>query len=109
MIRDIFYFIQGYARYYLVKMFGFGVLRSHIGEQIMMRGMSADRKCVGDGRCKICGCHTPALFYADKECDKPCYPAMKGRKEWKRFKEERGNDEWYIKNFKFIRLKEIYE
>lgn len=108
-LSDCFYFVQGYVRYGLVKVFNLNILRSHISEQIVMRVMSADRKCLGDGRCKICGCHTPALFYADKACDKPCYPRMMGRKEWRRFLDEGMNEDWIIVRGRFKKIKEVYE
>lgn len=47
-----------------------------------------DKVCYDTGCCKICGCSTTKLQFADKACDKPCYPAMKTKKEWKAYKKE---------------------
>ena len=46
-----------------------------------------DQECYNAGECKICGCQTTALQMADKACDKPCYPEMLSRKNWKSLKE----------------------
>lgn len=109
IIRNSFWFFQGYGRYYLVKLFGWDVLRGHIAEQIISRVMSADKKCKGDGKCKICGCHTPMLFYAGKACDKPCYPKMMGRREWERFVNDGGDEDWNYFNGKFYSVNKIIE
>lgn len=108
-ISDIFYFAQGNVRYFLVKCFGESVLRSHIAEQVMMRTANADRECLSSGACKICGCHMPALLYADKSCDKPCYPPMMGKREWFEFKLYGGNDEWILRGLKLRKVDKIYE
>ncbi|MBQ1668376.1 MAG: hypothetical protein II063_10415 [Prevotella sp.] len=108
-ISDVFWFLQGYARYWMVKMFGFGVLREHIGEQIVSRAMSADKRCLVGGECIICGCHTPALFYAGKSCDKPCYPRMMGRKKWEMFKEMEGDEDWHYVKHRFYKVKEVID
>lgn len=108
-LSDIYYFAQGYGRYFLVRLFGWRVLRQHIAEQIVARSMSADRVCARNGRCKICGCHTPALFYADKACDKPCYPKMMGRRKWNLFFFEGGDLDWNFVNGKFYKVKEVYD
>lgn len=108
-ISNIYYFLQGYGRYILVKCFGFSILRCHIVEQIVSRVMSSRGDCVDSGRCILCGCHTPALFYANKACDGECYPKMMGRGEWEEFVKMGGNDDWnYIDN-KFYRVKEVID
>lgn len=108
-MSDVFWFFQGYARYYAVRLFGWRVLRTHIGEQIVARALSADRRCVGEGRCIICGCHTPALFYAGKSCDRPCYPRMMGKRRWEEFKEKCGDREWFYIEGKFKKVKEVID
>lgn len=109
MFRDVFYFLQGYTRYYLVRFFGWGVLRWHIGDQIIARALSADRRCVNGGRCVICGCHTPALFYADKACDRPCYPMMMNERKWKLFVLRGGDADWIFHGGKFHKVKEVID
>jgi hypothetical protein len=43
-----------------------------------------DRECYNSGQCKICGCKTTALQFANKPCDKPCYPKMMSKRAWKK-------------------------
>ena len=107
-VRNWWWFLQGYGRWLLVKAFGYGILREHILEQVIARTRSADIECKRGGRCKICGCHTPMLFYADKACDKPCYPRMMGRREWMRFK-ILDNDEWMYLDGRFYKRKMVIE
>ena len=109
MLSNVFYFLQGYTRYYLVRLFGWWVLRGHIGDQIIARAQSARRECVNGGSCVLCGCHTPALFYADKACDRPCYPKMMGRHEWKVFVKRGGDRDWIYHNGKFHKVKEVID
>ena len=61
-------------------------MRKHIVEQIEARVNSMDKECWNNGYCKMCGCSTPALQMANKQCDKPCYPEMMSKKQWNRVK-----------------------
>ena len=65
-----------------------------------------DQECYNAGECKICGCQTTALQMANKACDKPCYPEMLSRKNWKFLKEglfyPDGKRWWKLKYNKFI-------
>ncbi len=45
-----------------------------------------DEECYEMGSCKICGCETTALQMCSKSCNKPCYPPMMNKKQWKKFK-----------------------
>ena len=71
---------------------------------IVFGGM--DKECYNAGECKICGCQTTHLQMADKACDKPCYPEMLSRKNWKSLKEglfyPDGKRWWKLKYNKFI-------
>ena len=107
MISDVFWFFQGNMRYFLVKCFGLGVLRRHIREQVVARVMSAHVECVRSGRCRMCGCHTPALFYAGKSCDGDCYPRMMGSADWELFKVLGGDDMFLWADDKFVRMEEF--
>ena len=88
-LKNIIAYIQGNLRYRLFySNFAF-LIRLHIREQIQVRINSMDPICYGNGECKICGCQTTHLQMANKACDKPCYPEMLSRKNWKFLKEYR--------------------
>lgn len=88
-IKNIISYIQGNIRYKLYySKFSFLIPR-HIREQIEYRIYKMDRECYNQGSCKMCGCKTTALQMANKQCDKPCYPKMMNRREWKNFKNEK--------------------
>ena len=85
-IRD---YIQGNARYHFYY-FNDGqfrwLIRQHIIEQFEFRLQLMDKECYNEGQCKICGCKTTALQFANKACDKPCYPPMMNYPDWILFK-----------------------
>lgn len=81
--KDIFYYIQGNIRYQLFYSTFAELIPTHIREQIIARVDSMDDKCYRDGQCKLCGCKTTALQMCNKACDKPCYPEMLNRKQWR--------------------------
>jgi hypothetical protein len=89
--RNIVAYIQGnvrYKLYYSKVLYGIDLswlLPKWLREQIELRIESMDRQCYNEGSCKICGCKTTALQFADKSCDKPCYPSMLSRKQWEIF------------------------
>ena len=86
-LNDIFAYIQGYWRYNLFysEYFKF-LIRTHILEQITWRISVMDKACYKYGSCLLCGCDTTALQMANKQCNKPCYPKMKGKFEWTIYK-----------------------
>ena len=88
MIKKILAFLQGKIRYrvYYSQSLSW-LIRKHIKEQIDMRISSMDKSCYSSGACMLCGCSTTALQMADKPCDKPCYPPMMNKKQWKTFTE----------------------
>lgn len=88
-INNIFAYVLGYYRYHLFYSNHFKFLiRKHIFEQIEWRIYVMDDDCYMQGSCKKCGCDTTALQMANKACEKPCYPKMMSKKEWKKFKEK---------------------
>lgn len=88
-IKNIISYITGNIRYYLFYSKRLYILiPKHIREQINMRIEQMDQDCYNQGSCLVCGCETPHLQMADKACDKPCYPTMMNREDWKRFKKE---------------------
>ena len=85
-LKDIIAYFQGKLRYKLYySKFAF-LIRPHIKEQIDARINSMDKSCYDNGECVLCGCQTTALQMADKACDKPCYPSMLSKQDWKMVK-----------------------
>lgn len=112
-IKNIYYYVQGNIRYKLYYSKLKCLIRKHILEQIQTRINSMDNQCYMEGQCKMCGCKTTHLQMCNKECDKPCYPAMLSKKDWNRFKDfgiycsKEKKEIWFydtIKN-KFLRWK----
>lgn len=58
-----------------------GTLPKHIKEQIDIRRELCE-PCLGNGKCFVCGCPTPNLFYANKACPINKYPELMNKKEW---------------------------
>ena len=110
-IKDIYYYAQGNIRYELFYKYKFLIL-THIREQIIYRINSMDTQCYEEGQCKMCGCATTALQMCNKACDKPCYPSMLSRKEWKeaidkkRHLETGPNKAWVLdnRNLRFVKV-----
>jgi hypothetical protein len=71
----------------------------HIRQQIAFRVKVMDKECYNQGSCIICGCKTTALQMSNKACDKPCYPTMMDRTEWKIFK---GGGTFYDRKLKIF-------
>ncbi len=90
---DVWHYIVGTYRYALYYNKWFGekppLMRLHIWEQINYRIKVMNPECYKRGECIKCGCATTALQMANKSCDKPCYPEMMNRSDWKHF-ERRG-------------------
>lgn len=84
-------FLQGEIRSFLADM---DVLLpdSHIKEQAIWRLHEISEKspqCIKNGECDVCGCDLTKV-YEDRGCaaDFPCYPAMRTKEEWEKFKKE---------------------
>ena len=104
-LKNILAYIQGNLRYRLFySNFAF-LIRKHIREQIQVRINSMDPECYNAGECKICGCQTTALQMANKACDKPCYPRILSKRNWKAMKDglchPDGKRWWILKHNKF--------
>lgn len=85
-LKNIIAYFQGMLRYkWYYGKFKF-LIRTHIREQIDFRIKVMDKECLNQGSCKLCGCMVTGLQMANKMCDKPCYPVMLSKKEWKKFK-----------------------
>lgn len=95
--KSAWYFVQGNIRLTIYKSRFKWLLRKHILEQFQYRKKAA-QECYFMGACKCCGCATPGLFFAGKACSankydhckeqgiEQCYPEMKSRKQWNKFK-----------------------
>ena len=84
-ISNVLSFIIGHIRYKLFYSKYKFLLRKHIRQQIEFRIKYMDQECYQNGSCKFCGCTTTALQMANKACDKPCYPEMMDKTNWKAF------------------------
>ncbi len=98
---NIWYFIQGYYRYWLRNTW---LIRKHIKEQFEYRLKNTNSKCIEQGSCVVCTCKVPELLMADKPCsmkkipiesrmfffgnDKICFEKMLNKKDWQQFKIE---------------------
>lgn len=85
---DVWHYLIGQLRfkiYYSKIKFLRKLIRSHILVQIKWRIEVMDRDCFYNGTCKKCGCETTALQMASKSCEKPCYPRIMNKEEWKQF------------------------
>lgn len=105
-IKNVIAYIQGKLRYKLYYTSNFKwLIRKHIREQIDTRIASMDRDCFNQGQCKMCGCETTALQMANKACDKPCYPKMLSKKQWKILKDNKiilqDGKVWQLRKGKF--------
>lgn len=97
---DAWYYIQGSVRIYCYRRKNLKwLIRKHIAEQYLWRRDVAAQECFYNGSCICCGCDTPDLFFAKKECSaekfkhcvdtgrKKCYPELKSRLAWRKFKD----------------------
>ncbi len=87
--QNIKSFVEGYTRQYAILFFTKNL--QHIFEQVEERIEQVTLKspeCIANGQCKICGCATPALFYANKGCanNPPCYDPFLNQDDWQTLK-----------------------
>ena len=90
-LKNVKAYVQGKTRS-LVERFGgeFIQLEDHVKEQIIWRHGKADKDCIEKGVC-YCGCEMPDMLYADKTCEKNCYPVMMDKKTWEDYKANESN------------------
>jgi hypothetical protein len=91
-LKNIKAYVQGNLRY-LTEQYGpeFLKMEPHIREQVMFRMDIANPECKKAKSCIKCGCDTPQLFYADKQCGGECYPKMMNKEEWKNYQKHLSN------------------
>ena len=80
-------YLQGNWRSVLLEYYPDG-LPKHLEEQYYWRIQQVQEKspeCL-KGKCKICSCDTPELFMSDKACEGECYPEMKSKEDWNKWK-----------------------
>jgi hypothetical protein len=83
---NVWYFIQGHARYKLYYSKYKWLLRKHIREQIDFRIKAMRPTCYINGSCDVCGCQTTMLQMANKACEGNCYPKMLKAGNWEYIK-----------------------
>lgn len=77
-------FIEGNLRKFLLSYsWTKKLVPLHIREQIEWRIRIMDQRCFLNGACLMCGCSTPGLQMANDACEKPCYPDMMDKMDWK--------------------------
>lgn len=73
----------GFVQAYVLKFF----VPFHIVEQIMYRSLMC-QDCLENGKCKHCGCHTPALFYSYYlACEENKWGPFLDKETWPQYKE----------------------
>lgn len=86
-IYDVYCFIQGWARYLLMRSFLSCLVPGFIREQIKWRERKADPICKDQGVCMGCSCAYPQVIYCNKPCMLKCYPRMFSKYEWEELME----------------------
>ena len=73
-----FAFVQSYLMTWFVPF--------HIMEQVVYRSVMCE-DCLEAGKCKHCGCHTPALFYGYYiSCEEGKWGPFMNKKMWNEYK-----------------------
>lgn len=81
--KNIWFFNQGWFRYWLYYKGPKWLMRKRIRDQITIRIASMNKECYNSGSCIKCGCSTTALQMCDKACEGFCYPSMLNKRKWK--------------------------
>lgn len=85
--QDVQNFIKGnwnYLQFQLESRF----IKQEVKEQALYRAMLCS-PCLEEGKCKICHCSTPAMFFApDKKDALGNWGEMLKKDQWNKFKEE---------------------
>lgn len=89
---DVIAYLQGNIRYKIYhSRFWYGtwlarlLLPQRIVWQYYYRLEKMDKECYNRGSCKLCGCMTTKLQFANKACPRPCYPPMMSKEKWLEF------------------------
>ncbi len=87
MLDKIYSYTEGNSRYFLYRVPVLDtIIPKHIREQFEIRKESADLVCSLIGKCKECGCKTPALHFADQSCEGLCYPDFLSKEDFDKLK-----------------------
>ena len=80
-------FIEGkWNKFRAGQMSGFLSLEEHVKEQALWRAILCS-DCYKAGKCIVCGCQTPDMFYAPKkQCPKDKWGAVLSKEEWIKYK-----------------------
>lgn len=86
-INNVISYLVGNYRYFIYHKPKLRFLiRTHIQEQYKLRVKLMNPECYKQGSCVACGCVTTKLQFANKSCDRGCYPKMLDRTTWDMFK-----------------------
>ena len=95
-LEDVINFVKGnwnYLQYQLKS----NKIKQEVKEQALHRAMLCS-PCLEEGKCKICGCSTPAMFFApDKEDSLGSWGKMMSKQRWEKYKKD--NDIFIPDNF----------
>ena len=106
MLDKIYSYTTGNSRYLMYRIPVVAlIIPKHIREQFEIRKKSADLVCSLLGKCKECGCKTPALHFADQACEGLCYPDFLSKEDFKALKENKqvrsNNVNWILEQGRF--------
>jgi hypothetical protein len=103
-ISDVKNFISGYYNYFRNYLDNES-LPKHVREQALYRAMLCS-DCLQEGKCKVCKCATPAMFFAPKKKDsEQKWEEMLEAEEWEEFKQF--NNITLLNSFEEIMFDEI--
>lgn len=89
--EDPLNYIQGNLNYFMAKMNAFTPyinIDDFVLEQALLRAYLCS-DCLVNGRCVVCKCSTPSMFFSPNKVDsKGKWKAMVTKKEWEKEKEE---------------------
>jgi hypothetical protein len=101
LLKNVPHFINGTFRNMLYNSRFKWLIPKLIRKQIKFRIDFMDKQCYLNGACLKCGCNTPALQMANKQCPKPCYPPFMSKLTWRYFTSEQpvyfGKNTWQLK------------
>lgn len=106
-LKNIYAYIQAKWRILISKFPGFFKSTDYVQEQILFRQQIANPECLNSGKC-FCNCKMPDMLYADKSCDRNCYPVMMDKETWYLYKQQIIDNNIAIKYpFEMEKLKQI--
>lgn len=83
-VKNVKAFIEGNSKLLGSK---FGLVDTHIREQVAWRAEICKDSCLPAGKCEKCGCAVPGKLYVKKSCnDGEKFPDLMDKEEWEQYK-----------------------